>query len=230
MSSDISKKQEAIFCLLAKFGNALSSPKRLKMISLLSQGKKTVEQLAEMTDQSTAATSAHLKVLRASGLVAAEKQGRRVWCSLAGDNVTRMWISLRNLGEELLPELREIIRDYFAHPEMLSTLTMEEVMEEVRLDRVILLDLRNQDEFSAGHLPTARHLPFKDLASRAQELPADRPALAYCRGPYCITAVNAANALWELGIPAKRLPFGVPEWKAAGFPLAQLGSQNVSKN
>jgi rhodanese-related sulfurtransferase/DNA-binding transcriptional ArsR family regulator len=219
MRSDIADKQQAIFCMLARFGEAMSSPKRLKIISLLSEGPKSVEQLADLTDQSTAATSAHLKLLRASGLVEGHKEGRHVWCSLAGDSVTRVWLALRNLGEELLPEVREIVRDYFEHPETLSALTMTEIMEEVRHSRVILLDLRDQDEYRAGHLPHAKHIELKDLKRRVDELAGDRPILAYCRGPYCITALKGVTSLRKLGIPAQRLPFGVPEWKAAGLPL-----------
>jgi len=222
MLDDIANKQQAIFYMLARFGEAMSSPKRLKIISLLSEGPKSVEQLADLTDQSMAATSAHLRVLRASGLVEGHKEGRHVWCSLAGDSVTRVWLALRNLGEELLPEVREIIRDYFEHPETLSALTMTEIMEEVRYNRVILLDLRDQDEYRAGHLPHARHFDLKDLKMRVDELARDRPILAYCRGPYCITALKGITALRELGIPAQRLPFGVPEWKAAGLPLDDI--------
>jgi rhodanese-related sulfurtransferase len=222
MLDDIANKQQAIFYMLARFGEAMSSPKRLKIISLLSEGPKSVEQLADLTDQSMAATSAHLRVLRASGLVEGHKEGRHVWCSLAGDSVTRVWLALRNLGEELLPEVREIIRDYFEHPETLSALTMTEIMEEVRNNRVILLDLRDQDEYRAGHLPQAKHIELKDLKMRVDELAGDRPILAYCRGPYCITALKGIASLRELGIPAKRLPFGVPEWKAAGLPLDDI--------
>jgi rhodanese-related sulfurtransferase len=222
MLDDLAHKQQAIFCMLARFGEAMSSPKRLKIISLLSEGPKSVEQLADLTDQSVAATSAHLKVLRVSGLVEGHKAGRHVWCSLAGDSVTRMWLALRNLGEELLPEVREIIRDYFEHPETLSALTMTEIMEEVRNNRVILLDLRDQEEYRAGHLPYARHIDLKDLKMRVDELAGDRPILAYCRGPYCITALKGVTSLRELGIRARRLPFGVPEWKAAGLPLDDI--------
>ncbi|MDD5198230.1 MAG: metalloregulator ArsR/SmtB family transcription factor [Terrimicrobiaceae bacterium] len=229
MKNDISQKQEAIFCMLARFGDAMSSPRRLKIIALLSQGRKTVEQLAGMTDQSVAATSSHLKVLRASGLVEASKEGRRVWCSLAGESVIRVWLALRNLGEELLPEVREIVRDYFEHPESLSTLTMQEVMDEAGHDRIILLDLRDEDEFLTGHLPHARHIPFADLVKRAGELPAGVPVLAYCRGPYCITALNGARSLQEAGVSVQRLRFGVPEWKAANLPL-EIDSRTSSIN
>lgn len=222
----LTRKQQAIFCLLAKFGSALSNPTRLKMIGLLGQGRKSVDQLAAMTGQSLAAASAHLKVLRTAGLVAANKDGRRVWCSLSSDRVSEMWIALRNLGEELLPEVREIVRDYLEQPETLSTLSMEEVMEEVRQDRVILLDFRNLDEYLAGHLPQARHLSPADLQSGAVALPSGKPLLAYCRGPYCLTAVSAVDALRKQGIPAHRLRFGVPEWKAAGLPLAESASNN----
>jgi len=219
MRYDIADKQQAIFCMLARFGEAMSSPKRLKLISLLSEGPKSVEQLADLTDQSVAATSAHLKLLRASGLVEGRKEGRHVWCSLAGDSVTRVWLALRNLGEELLPEVREIVRDYFEHPETLSALTMTEIIAEVRNNRVILLDLRDQDEYRAGHLPHAKHIELRDLKRRVDELAGDRPILVYCRGPYCITALKGVTSLRKLGIPAQRLPFGVPEWKAAGLPL-----------
>src|SRR5258708_6918564 len=218
MRYDIANKQQAIFRMLARFGEAMSSPRRLKIISLLSEGPKSVDQLADLTDQSMAAASAHLKVLRASGLVEGHKEGRHVWCSLTGDSVTRVWLALRNLGEELLPEVREIVRDYFEHPETLSALTMTEIMEEVRNNRVILLDLREQDEYRAGHLPHAKHIELKDLKRRVDELAGDRPILAYCRGPYCITALKGVTSLRKLGIPAQRLPFGVPEWKAAGLP------------
>jgi rhodanese-related sulfurtransferase len=228
VKQDTIKKQQAIFCLLAKFGNALSNPKRLKIIGLLSQGRKSVEQLADMTDQSVAAASANLKVLRAAGVVVAEKEGRHVWCSVASDRVSEMWIALRNLGEELLPEVREIVRDYFEQPDTLSTLTMAEVLEELRQDRVILLDLRNRDEYLAGHLPAARHVPVSDLTACLDGLPPDKPVLAYCRGPYCLTAVNAANAHREGRIPVRSLRFGVPEWKAAGLPLDEAYLQTLT--
>jgi rhodanese-related sulfurtransferase len=129
-------------------------------------------------------------------------------------------VTLTAEGKLFLEEVRELLkRTYFEHPEMLSPLTMEEVMEEVRNNRVILLDLRNEDEFLFGHLPQARHIPFKDLAVRVSELPANCPILAYCRGPYCVTALNGTSLLRDLGIAADRLRFGTPEWKAAGLPL-----------
>ena len=230
MKRPIHQKQEAIYCMLARFGEAMSSPRRLKIIGLLSQGPKSVDQLAGMTGQSLAATSAHLKVLRASGLVVARKEGRHVWCSLADDSVTRVWLSLRQLGEELLPEVREIIRDYFENPETLAALDMGEVLEAAAAGRVILIDLRHEDEYAAGHLPHARHIASANLASRMKELPAKVPVLAYCRGPYCITAIDGTVVLRKGGYSAQRLPFGVPEWKAAGLPLADAESWNPSKN
>lgn len=217
------QKQEAIFSLLAKFGDALSNAKRLKMINLLSQGEKSVEQLASLSGQSIAAASANLKVLRSSGLVTSRKEGRHVWCAVASESVTKVWLALRTLGEDLLPEVREIVHDYFEQPDLLSVLSMKEVLEEVRHGRVILLDLRNEDEYLAGHLPGAKHIPMTELASRIAELPTDRSILAYCRGPYCVTSINGTNLLRQSGLTAGRLTFGVPEWKAAGIPLAPFG-------
>src|SRR5258708_12555608 len=107
MRSDIADKQQAIFCMLARFGEAMSSPKRLKIISLLSEGPKSVEQLADLTDQSTAATSAHLKLLRASGLVEGHKEGRHVWCSLAVDSVPPVLAAFTEFAALFLPEVLE---------------------------------------------------------------------------------------------------------------------------
>lgn len=219
MKAILQDQQDAIFSLLAKFGEALASPRRLKIISLLSQGEKSVDQLAKMTGQSLAAASAHLKVLRRSGLVVSRKEGRHVWCHLASENTSRLWLALRALGRELLPEMREIIRDYFENPETLATLPMKEVLKEVRAGRIILLDLRDEDEFSAGHLPGAQHMRATDLAKRMQELPRNRPVMAYCRGPYCIAAITGTQKLQQNGLKVRRLPFSVPEWKAAGLPL-----------
>src|SRR5260370_37941717 len=117
MRSDIADKQQAIFCMLARFGEAMSSPKRLKIISLLSEGPKSVEQLADLTDQSTAATSAHLELLRASGLVEGDKEGRHGWGILAGATVKPVWHAVRNPGDELDAADRGDVRDYYEHGE-----------------------------------------------------------------------------------------------------------------
>ena len=59
----------------------------------------------------------------------------------------------------------------------------------------------------------------KDLTARVRELPTDRDLLVYCRGPFCLMAIEGVQRLRALDLPARRLRFSVPEWKAAGLPI-----------
>lgn len=212
-------EQAALYSSLASIGQGLANPHRLKIISLLSHGEKTVDRLATAIGQSMAATSAHLKVLRAAGLVVAEKRGRNVHCRLAGDRVEGVWIALRELGQAILPEAREIMRTTFEDPEALSPLDERAVWAEVQDGKGVLVDLRPDDEFEEGHLPSALHLPFQSLPTEARRLPNGRDLLIYCRGPFCLMALEGTRQLREMAYPARRLRFSVPEWRLAGLPI-----------
>ncbi|MBC2595201.1 metalloregulator ArsR/SmtB family transcription factor [Ruficoccus amylovorans] len=219
MTIPLQEKQQQLYRQLARIGEALASPQRLKLLSLLSQGEKHVDQLAELTGQSKAAASAHLKVLRGSRLADTRKDGRNVYYRLAGENVSRFWLTLRTLGEDLDPEMREILHAHFETPESLSALSMSDVLQQVQSRKSLLLDLRPEDEFAAGHLPHARNLPFPRLEAHLGDIPAKRPVLVYCRGPYCLMAIKGTSLLRDSGVPAHRLRFSVPEWRAADLPL-----------
>lgn len=212
-------EQAALYSSLASIGHGLSNPHRLKIISLLGHGEKTVDRLATAIGQSLAATSAHLKVLRAAGLVTAEKRGRNVHCRLTNDRVEELWIALRELGQTLLPEAREIMRMTFEDSDALSPLNEREVWSQVQGGKGVLVDLRPDDEFEAGHLPNALHVPFESLPAEARKLPSDRDLLVYCRGPFCLMALEGTRQLREMSYPAHRLRFSVPEWRLAGLPV-----------
>lgn len=202
----------------ARMGQALSSPARLAMVGLLAHGPKTVDRLAKSTGQSLASASAHLKVLRGACLVTSERRGRQVNCRLAGDDVIELWLALRSAGEALLPEAREVVRQFAEDPSALSALTPGELAVELAGGRVTLLDLRPADEFETFHLPGALNLPYEQIASLNElrlDLPAGRPVYAYCRGPYCVMALEGTRKLRALGVPATRLGFSAPEWIAA---------------
>jgi len=212
-------EQKALYANLASIGHGLANPHRLKIISLLGHGEKTVDRLATAIGQSLAATSAHLKVLRAAGLVTAEKRGRNVHCRLTNDQVGGLWIALRELGQTILPEAREIMRTTFGASESLCPLDEREVWEEIREGRGVLVDLRPDDEFEEGHLPHALHVPFEALPAQARELPSGRDLLVYCRGPFCLMALEGTRQLRQMSYPAQRLRFSVPEWRNAGLPI-----------
>jgi DNA-binding transcriptional ArsR family regulator/rhodanese-related sulfurtransferase len=219
MNVRLEDQQATLYNQLARIGDALSSPQRLKIVSLLSQGPKTVDQLAGLIGHSKATTSAHLKVLENSGLMRKSKQGRYVWCRLSSPGTVQLWHILRALGEELLPESREIVQTYFSDEDSLSALNPLTLSQQLATKEVTLIDLRPLDEFTAGHLPQARHLPYADLTKRISQLSPELPLLVYCRGPYCLQALKGTQKMREAGLKAKRLAFGAPEWSVAGLPL-----------
>lgn len=75
----------ALYEQFARVGHAVSSPKRIEMLDLLSQGEKTVEVLAEQTDTPLKNTSAHLRALRQARLVETRRDGTYVYYRLADD-------------------------------------------------------------------------------------------------------------------------------------------------
>jgi ArsR family transcriptional regulator len=69
-------------------------------------------------------------------------------------------------------------------------------------------------------VPGAINIPLKQLAQRLGELPRRREIVAYCRGPYCVLSFEAVAGLRAKGFKARRLADGLPEWRAAGMPVA----------
>lgn len=229
MKSPPNPKRQVLFQQFARIGHATSNPTRLAMISLLAHGEKTIDQLAQATGQTLALASAHVKVLRGACLVTSDKRGRQVFCRLTGDNVVRFWLALRALGEALLPEAQDVARQFQADPEALALLSPRELAAELKSGRVTLLDLRPPEEFAAAHLPGARNLPFTSIGAEevaALDLPARGKVYAYCRGPYCVMAREGTRKLRELGVPVRRLPFSVPEWRSAFNRRRTIGSSN----
>lgn len=216
-------RQAAIFQQLAEIGRALSNPPRLKMVAMLTQGEKPIDELATLTGQSLAAASANVKVLRNSHLVKTDKRGRSVYCTLADPHVAKLWLDFRDLGEIIVPEIREVVREEFDADESLSPLTMDDLHQKLGRGRFTLVDLRPPNEFAQGHLPNARNVPFASLSERSFKLPKLSPILVYCRGPYCAAAIAGTLSLREQQFDARRLRFSVPEWRAAGLEVASDG-------
>ena len=80
-----------------------------------------------------------------------------------------------------------------------------------------MIDVRPESEYRAGHIPGAISIPVAELKARLKELPKQREIVAYCRGPYCVMAIDAVELLRNKGFKAQRLEDGVIEWRARGF-------------
>lgn len=198
---------------------ALASPKRLQLITLLCQCERRVEALAEHAGISLKLASAHLKVLRDAGLVESRKQGKYVLYRLTSANVAGLWVSLRALAEERIADVQVAMRSVVEGRGVLRGVDRETILRKARRGDVIIIDVRPQEEFAAGHLPFARSIPLTQLRKKLKDVPSDIPVVAYCRGPFCMMAAQAVELLRQRGISAYELEDGVAEWKARGLPL-----------
>jgi len=219
MASRNRRFKTAIYEQFARIGKAISNPGRLELLDLLCQGPRTVEALAKEANLGLANTSQHLKALRAARLVEAEKSGLFVTCRLPDEQVCRFFRSLRELAETRLIEVREITREFLANRQGLEPVDREALLTKVREGAVTVLDVRPAEEYRAGHIPGALSIPLKELERRLSDLPRDRDIVAYCRGPYCVLAVEAVEMLRARGFSAFRLEQGLQDWRAEGLPV-----------
>jgi rhodanese-related sulfurtransferase len=81
-------------------------------------------------------------------------------------------------------------------------------------DDAWLLDVREDDEWAAGHVPGARHIPLGQLGERAAEVPQDQPVYVICRSG--ARSARAAQALAGAGWRAINVAGGMQDWAAAG--------------
>ncbi len=204
---------------LARIGKALAHPSRLELVDLLSQGPRTVEVLAQHSGQSLANTSHHLQVLRRARLVEAEKAGLYVTYQLADPHVSLFFLDLRRLGESRLAEIEQIRRQYRDARDAMESVDRDELLRRVRGGEVTILDVRPTEEYQAGHIPGARSIPLAELKKRLAELPRRREVVAYCRGPYCVMAIDAVELLRKNGYRAHRMEQGVVDWRARGWRI-----------
>lgn len=204
----------------ARLGKALAHPRRVELLDLLAQGERSVDALAAATGMGVTNTSAQLQVLRRSHLVATRKEGTRVYYRLADEAVARFLGEFREFARGRLSEVAQIMNDYFAARDELEPIGRDVLAERARTGDVVILDVRPEVEYAAGHIPGAVSIPLDQLARRVAELPVDAEIVAYCRGPYCVMAPEAVSVLRRAGRRARRLADGLPEWRHAGLPVA----------
>jgi rhodanese-related sulfurtransferase/DNA-binding transcriptional ArsR family regulator len=215
--------KQALYREFARIGLALASDRRLEMVDLLAQGPRHVEALANEAEMSVANASQHLQVLRQARLVEAEKRGTRVTYRLADDSVLRLWLALRDVAASRITEVQALARESGAAAT--GDAISREEFERLGDGQLLLLDVRPREEFEHGHLKGAVSIPVDELEQRMDELPRDRPIVAYCRGAYCLFAGDAVELLRARGFNAMRLDEGWIEWRAQHeAPLAAAGS------
>jgi rhodanese-related sulfurtransferase/DNA-binding transcriptional ArsR family regulator len=210
----------ALFAQFAAVAKCLAHPHRLELLEQLAQGERSVEVLADRARLSIANASQHLQQMKRVGLLVNRREGKFVYYQLVDDTILDLLAALRRIAERNVAEVERIVRSYFNNRDSLEPISRAELLQRSRAGEVIVLDVRPEDEFALGHLPCAISVPLRNLEMRLAEFDPNREIIAYCRGPYCVLSYEAVAVLRARGFKARRLEDGLPEWRAAGLPVA----------
>jgi rhodanese-related sulfurtransferase len=208
-----------VFDEFARIGQALASGARIELLDLLFQSERTVEQLAAESGMTVTNVSQHLQVLRRSRMVEVRREGLYAFYRLANDEVFQIWKSIRGFGEAHVLEVKAALSDFLKCREGLEEVTAAELKKRMKDGTAIVIDVRPRTEYDAGHIPGAISIPVQELEKHLASLPRRKEIVAYCRGPYCVQSDAAVELLAKRGFKAKRLEFGMPEWRDMGLTV-----------
>lgn len=204
--------KDGLYREYTRIGKCLSSPKRLEILDVLTQGPKSVEAIAKITSMSIANVSQHLQTLHHAKLVDYKKQGNFVFYELADPAVLHFLDSLYGLSEKQLMEVQHIKNEFLDQLSEVDEVSMEELMQRMEAGDVTLIDVRPKDEYETAHIPGAISLPIEELAKQINTLSTSTRIVAYCRGPYCLLSLKAIEILKANGFQATRLSKRVQDW------------------
>ncbi|MDQ2187176.1 metalloregulator ArsR/SmtB family transcription factor [Alcaligenaceae bacterium A4P071] len=201
---------------LADIAKTLGHAHRLALLEAIFQHESSVERLAELSGLSVTNASQHLQQLRRAGFVQTRREGKHVLYRIGAGPVANVLAALRDYLAHQQAEIQRVVSDSIQHPEHLEGVSIEELMHRLE-EGVLLLDVRSEADYAAGHIPGAINIPTEALEDHFAELPRDQDILAYCGGRYCVLSIQAVSLLRAQGFKAHRLGDGFPGWRAAGL-------------
>ena len=205
--------KEQVYQELSRVTHAISNPKRMEVIDVLSQKGYSVEELSKEIAISVASTSQHLQVLKSVKLVETQRQGNFIIYSITDDSVLRLISAVKELGSRKIAEIDRLISDFKSHKNILESITLADLQAKFKKEKILLIDVRPQEEYNAGHIANAISIPLEQLKKRLNELPKNKTIVAYCRGPLCVMSADAVKLLNQKKFKAIRMEDGFVEWK-----------------
>ena len=215
--------KNALYDSFAEVAKALASGRRAEIVDVLSQGDRSVEDIADEIGQTVANTSHHLRAMARVGLLTTRRDGTRIFYAVASERVAELWAAIRDVAGEHVAGFERLAAAYTGERDGVDVVDRTELAARLNRGEVVVLDVRPEAEYLAGHIAGARSVPIAELRRQLRALPRDAEVVAYCRGPYCVYADDAVRELNRKGFRARRLVDGFPEWKRAGLPVAAGG-------
>src|SRR5262245_1019370 len=145
-----------LFDGFAEVAKALASGRRAEIVDLLSQGERSVDEIASEIDQSIANTSHHLRALVRGGLLDSRREATRIYYRLASDRVADLWAALRDVATSEVPGLDRLVAAYLGDRAGVDVVDRDELANRISRGEVVVLDVRPLAEFAAGHIRGAQ--------------------------------------------------------------------------
>lgn len=205
--------KERVYQELSRVTHAISNAKRMELIDILSQKGYSVEEISREIAMSVASTSQHLQVLKSAKLVDTQRRGNFIIYRITDESVLRLVSAVKELGFRKIAEIERLISDFKADKKILESITIDDLLARSKKEKLILIDVRPEEEYKAGHIPNAISIPLAQLKKRLNELPKEKTIIAYCRGPLCVMAADAVKILNEKKFNAIRMEDGYVEWR-----------------
>src|SRR5690625_78348 len=163
--------KDLLYQEFARIGKSLSSPKRLEILDLLSQGPKSVEALSKATTMSVANVSQHLQTLYNSRMVKFQKEGNYVIYELADEAISDFINSLHTLSEKQFVEVQQIKQEFLNANLGMYGLSLSALKDRMEKGEVLLLDVRPKEEYENAHIRGAVSMPIEELREKISSLP-----------------------------------------------------------
>ena len=215
--------KDALFDGFAQVAKALGSGRRAEIVDVLAQGDRSVEEIAAEIGQSVANTSHHLRLMARAGLLTSRREGTRIWYAVASERVAELWAAMRDVAVEHVAGIDRLTQAYLGDRDGIELIDRAELATRLERGEVVVLDVRPEAEYRAGHVAGARSVPVAELRRHLRAIPKHIEVVAYCRGPFCVYADDVVRVLNRNGFHARRLRDGFPEWRRAGLPVAVGG-------
>src|SRR5256885_6954975 len=136
----------ALFTQFAAVAKSLAHAHRLEILEQLAQGERSVEVVAKRTGLSVANASQHLQQMRRAGIVAARREGKFIFYTLADQAVLDLISALRRSAERNIAEVERVLRSYFNAPASMGAASRGELLEKSRAGVRTGLDVRPAGE------------------------------------------------------------------------------------
>ena len=169
-------------------------------------------------DQSVANTSHHLRALVRGGLLDTRRDGTRIYYRLSSDRVAELWAAMRAVAGERVAGLDRLAAAYLGERDGIELIDRDELAARLGRGEVVVLDVRPEPEFVAGHVAGARSVPLAELRRHLRTLPKGTEVVAYCRGRTASTPTTRSESSDDEGSPLGASRTATPNGSEPGSP------------